>query len=530
MVISGLHVGLVATFVLLMGRGVARLVTPRRWRLVIWPWWLAGAAALGYASLAGLEPPALRAMLMTLVGLWVASGRHAPGPWQGWWLALGLVVIVDPLAVWRPGLWLSFLAVALLILVWQGRSRPRGVSGWVAALLRTQLLLAPLMAAAVLLAFARLAPAAPLVNLLVVPLVSSLMVPLGLIGWLLLPIPTLSTLAWQGFDGLARGVAVLLDAAVAGLPLWWPAPETVLTLALLLGGIAGLWALPALAMRLRLAGTLLLSVTLLGLEAPEIPPGTLRVRVQDVGQGQLVELRSASYRLLYDTGPRFASGFAPIEALWPAGQRFDTVIVSHADLDHAGGVSRLVERHAVGAYLAPLAEAVGVPVRPCRRGQRWERDGVRYRVLWPPPRAAHLSSNDRSCVLEVTAGDERLLITGDVGREIERAFLAEVDDPVTLLVAGHHGSATSSGPHLVQSLAPRHALFSAGRHNGYGHPADAVVRRFRRGGSCLWSTALDGALTAWLGRPEGAAVSATRSAEWRHGGVEGPCHAVESPH
>ncbi|SDI76675.1 DNA internalization-related competence protein ComEC/Rec2 [Billgrantia gudaonensis] len=530
MVISGLHVGLVATFALLVGRGVARLVMPGRWRLAVWPWWLAGMAAVGYAGVAGMEPPALRAMLMTLVGLWVASGRHAPGPWQGWWLALGLVVLLDPLAVWRPGLWLSFLAVALLILIWQGRSRPAGLQGWIWALVRTQLLLAPLMAAAVLLAFARLAPAAPLVNLAAVPLVSTLMVPLGLAGWLLLPIEPLSRLCWGLFDWLAHGLAHLLEMAVAGLPLWWPEPETVLPLALLLGAIALLWALPGLAAGLRWVGTLLLGMTLIGLEAPDIPPGVLRVRVQDVGQGQLIELRSAGYRLLYDTGPRFGSGFAPLQSLWPPGQHFDTVLVSHADQDHAGGLDALVERHSVDAYLAPVDAALGVPLRPCRRGLSWERDGVRYRVLWPPPRAAHLSGNDRSCVLEVAAGDERLLITGDVGRQWERAFVEDVEGPVTLLVAGHHGSATSSGAQFVQTLSPRHTVFSAGRFNGYGHPADEVVRRFRRSGSCLWSTALDGALTAWLGRGEGSIVSAARPAAWRRGGVEGACHAVESPH
>ncbi|SEK62382.1 ComEC/Rec2-related protein [Halomonas daqiaonensis] len=122
MVISGLHVGLVAAFSLWLARGLARLVTPGAWRLTVWPWWLAGVAAVGYAGLAGLEPPALRAMIMTLVGLWVASGRHAPGPWQAWWLALALVLLVDPLSAWRPGLWLSFGAVALLILIWQGRA------------------------------------------------------------------------------------------------------------------------------------------------------------------------------------------------------------------------------------------------------------------------------------------------------------------------------------------------------------------------------------------------------------------------
>ncbi|WP_262489049.1 DNA internalization-related competence protein ComEC/Rec2 [Halomonas sp. ANAO-440] len=530
MVISGLHVGLVATFTLLMARGLARLVAPRRWRLAVWPWWLAGVVAIGYAWLAGLQPPAMRAMIMTLIGLWVASGRHAPGPWQAWWLALGLIVVLDPLSVWRPGLWLSFIAVALLIVIWQGRPRPAGARGWAWALLRTQLLLAPLMAAAVLLAFARLAPAAPVVNLVAVPVVSSLLVPLGLLGWLLTPVPVLSTLCWWLFERITLALIALLELAVAWLPLWWPSTEMILPLALMLGLIALLWALPGLAATLRVGGSLLLVPAMLGLAEPTQEPGSLRVRIQDVGQGQLVELRSANYRMLYDAGPRFASGFAPLAALWPPGQRFDRVMVSHDDIDHAGGVPLLAEEHLVGEFLAPPGETIDVPFTPCLRGQHWQRDGVTYRVLWPPEDTAALSSNDRSCVLEVTVGADRLLLTGDVGREVERAFLLDVERPVTALLAGHHGSRTSSGPQLVQSLAPRHVIYSAGRHNAFGHPHDEVVRRFRRAGSCQWSTALDGAVTLWLGRERESFIQATRVMPWRRSGVEGECHAVESPH
>ncbi|WP_234268309.1 DNA internalization-related competence protein ComEC/Rec2 [Billgrantia ethanolica] len=527
-VISGLHVGLVAAFVLLVGRSVSRVVTPRLWRMAVWPWWLAGAAAVGYAWLAGLQPPAMRAMIMTLLGLWVASGRHAPGPWQAWWLALGLVVLIDPLSVWRPGLWLSFVAVALLILIWQGRPRLRGFRGWSWGLVRTQMLLAPLMAAAVLMAFARLAPAAPLVNIVAVPLVSTVLVPLGLLGWLLAPVPLLAALCWRLFEFTTQVLVGVLELSVAVLPLWWPLAELVWPLALMLGLVALLWALPGLAGALRLGATLLLVPAMLGLEASGPEPGTLRVRVQDVGQGQLVELRSANYRLLYDTGPRFASGFAPLSSLWPAGQHFDEVMVSHDDLDHAGGVAVLAERHTVERFLAPPGEAIDVPFDSCLRGQAWQRDGVAYRVLWPPEETAELSSNDRSCVLEVTVGQDRLLITGDVGRDIERMFLLDVQLPITLLVAGHHGSRTSSGPQLVQMLAPEHVVYSAGRHNAFGHPHDEVVRRFRRAGSCQWSTALDGAVTFWLGERQTASPSAARPTPWRRGGVEGRCHAVES--
>ncbi|WP_318153413.1 DNA internalization-related competence protein ComEC/Rec2 [Halomonas sp. ML-15] len=525
-VISGLHVGLVAAFALLLGRGMARLVVPGRWRLVTWPWWLAGAAAVGYALLAGFAPPAQRAMLMTLVGLWVASGRHAPGPWQAWWLALGAVLLLDPLSLWRPGLWLSFVAVALLIVIWQGRQRPRGLRGWLWALVRTQLLLAPLMAAAVLIAFDRLAPAAPLVNLLAVPLVSTLMVPLGLLGWLLAWMPPLSGLCWWLFGILAEALHGLLGVAMAWLPLWSPAPWQRWPLALALVLLAACWALPGLALRLRITASMLLGLLPLVLMPTAVPPGQLEVRVHDVGQGQLVDLRTARHRLLYDTGPRFRSGYMPLSDLWPRPQHFHRVIVSHDDIDHAGGVPALAE-HRVDAFMAPRGEDIGVPFEHCQAGQSWRWDDVRFSLLWPPPGDnAAWSSNDRSCVLLVEAGEQRVLITGDVGRQVERFFVLDVEAPLTLLVAGHHGSHTSTGPQLVELLDPRQVVFSAGRDNPHGHPSDEVVRRLR--GRCLWNTALDGAVTWRLGAGSYAAGDAMRNLVGWRGGVGGRCHGVES--
>ncbi|MDW5376919.1 DNA internalization-related competence protein ComEC/Rec2 [Halomonas sp. HP20-15] len=537
MVISGLHVGLVATLVLGLARGLARLVTPCRWRLTTWPWWCAAAAAIGYAGLAGLEPPALRAMIMTLVGLWVASGRHAPGPWQGWWLALVVIVLLDPLALWRPGLWLSFVAVGLLIVIWQGRRRPSGGRGWLLALLRSQCLLAPLMAAAVLLAFDRLAPAAPLVNLLVVPLVGSLMVPLGLAGWLLAWAPPLAEGVWQLFALLAHALHALLTWCMNMMPLWQPPAWQAWPLALALILLAALWALPGVARTPRWAGSMALLLMGMTLTPPSIATGTLQVRVHDVGQGQLLALRTAHHRLLFDTGPRFRSGFMPLETLWPPGQVFDAVIVSHSDRDHAGGIAALGELHHVARWYSPGvaasgADALGVEDRACRAGGHWRWDGVEFRFLGPPAGAdlAGRASNDRSCVLLVEAGGQRLLVSGDAGAEVERRLAETLPGPVSVLVAGHHGSRSSSSPSWVAASRPRHVVFSAGRDNPHGHPAASVVRRFRDAGSCLWNTATDGAVTFQLGGHAAHPVIAERVPAGWGDGVDGRCHAVESPH
>lgn len=205
------------------------------------------------------------------------------------------------------------------------------------------------------------------------------------------------------------------------------------------------------------------------------------MRVFDVGQGQLVELKSGRDRMLYDTGPRFRSGFMPLDTLWSPGQRFDRVLVSHADNDHAGGVAALIEHHSVARWLAPQGERIeGPQITPCHRGQQWRQGSVFYEILWPPEGNSARSANDRYCVISVRVGEHTLLITGDVGTEVERRLLADIDGPLSVLIAGHHGSHTSSGVQFVRQTSPRHVTFSAGRDNPFGHPADSVVSRFRR--------------------------------------------------
>ncbi|CAM3825857.1 MBL fold metallo-hydrolase [Vreelandella rituensis] len=143
-----------------------------------------------------------------------------------------------------------------------------------------------------------------------------------------------------------------------------PSHETFTPLAWGLALLALCWGLPGLLSWLRLGVSATLVLVPLHSPAPW-PEGQLRVTVHDVGQGQLIELRRANYRLLYDTGPRFRSGFMPLATLWPPGQRFDSVIVSHADTDHAGGVTDLSDDHQVAGFLAPRGEIIDVNIATC---------------------------------------------------------------------------------------------------------------------------------------------------------------------
>ena len=104
--------------------------------------------------------------------------------------------------------------------------------------------------------------------------------------------------------------------------------------------------------------------------------------------------------------------------------------------------------------------------------------------------------NDDSLVLELRLGEVSLLLTGDIGREVEPQIGSRLA-PVRLRVVKvpHHGSRNSSSTEFVDATRPSVAVVSAGRANRFGHPAPSVVQRYREAGASLFRTDQHGAIT-----------------------------------
>lgn len=492
LVISGLHVGLVAAFGFALGLGFARLLP---WLL---PWAPAGRIAVGislaavaaFVWLSGAGVPALRAGLMSAFAAFaLLAGRAVPA--AGWLALTGLALIcLQPLAVLTQGFWLSFGAVALLIAGFAGRA-PR--YSWPGALLRAQALMAlgmwPLLAMTV----GELAPASGLANLFAVPWVSFVVVPLTLLALLASAASeAFSQLCWTGADAALSALLGFLhwldgiDAHPLPLPLWQG-------LACLIGLSCALWAAHG---RALLACLPLCMAGLLNFAG--LPPwGEVRVLSLDVGQGSAILIDTRSHRLLFDAGARFASGFdlgeaAVLPAIAATGpRRLDRLILSHGDLDHVGGAKAVLEGVPVGSVLGDAPE---LDARPCRRGESWVWDGVSFAILHPPADFSG-SRNNASCVLRVQARGGSALLTGDIEAKAERRLAAGGLARTALLLVPHHGSGTSSSSIFLDVLRPTLAIASAGHRNRYGHPHPAVAERYRQRGIPLWVTGRDGALT-----------------------------------
>lgn len=499
LVISGQHIGLAAGLLYGLVAGLARWgAWPRRWPWLPWACGAAMAAALGYGWLAGFGVPVQRACLMlAVVLLWRVRFRHL-GSAVPLLLALCAVLLVEPLASLLLGFWLSFAAVAVLIYCFAHR-----LGGWRPwqAWTRAQWVIAIGLLPAMLALGLPISLSAPLANLLAVPWISLVGLPLALLGTVLLPLAgvgeALLWLAGGALDGLFRLLAWLAQLQ----PAWIAQPLPLL--AWLLVGCGALLLLLPRGVPLRGLGALMLVALWTPREV--LPEGQVEVLQLDVGQGLAVLLRTRNHSLLYDAGPARGDSDLGESVVLPTLRkmgvgRLQVMLISHAHADHAGGAAAVYRGLPIERVLAgePAELPVALQAQPCGVGEGWQWDGVRF-SLWQWAGAA--SSNDRSCVLLVEAGGERLLLAGDMERGAERAWLAAHGElRVDWLQAPHHGSRSSSTEPFIRALAARGVLISRGQHNGFGHPHVQVIERYQRHGLAVHDTAVEGALRLRLGR------------------------------
>ena len=458
-------------------------------------------AAFAYSLLAGFEVPAQRTLFMLgIVALALWSGRSVAGS-RVLALALLAVLLLDPWAVLSAGFWLSFGAVALLFYVGAGRI---GRRHWLAAWGRAQWAVTVGMLPALLALFQQFSLASPLANAVAIPVVGFVVTPLALAGCLPLGDPLL----WLAHFAMTWQMILLDGLAGSNWAVWQQHAPPSWSLLLAIAGIG--WLLLPRGFPARWLG-IVACVPLVATSAPRPAAGTAAITVLDVGHGLAVHVQTQSHDLLYDAGPVFSADANSgnriiVPYLRAIGvRRLDGFMVSHDDVDHSGGAASVLEALPVGWLSSSLPfehalSAVPVEQRPCRDGDAWDWDGVRFAVLHPAAAqfdAPVRKTNDMSCVLKVTAGGQSMLLTADIETPSEAMLLSrhEPDLRADVLTVPHHGSRSSSSPEFVAAVGARTAIFPVGYRNRFGHPKDEVVDRYLGSGADLRRTDVTGAVT-----------------------------------
>lgn len=540
--ISGLHIGLVAGAIAWFIAWLWRL--SGRWQ-AHWParkvaLVVAIGAGLGYALLAGMTIPTRRAVLMLMVVGGAFLINRPISVWQVMSVALTVVLLADPLAVLGSGFWLSFAAVTVIVSyvqLWRAR-RPAPhylarVGIYAGRWLALQAAIGFGMAPLVLLLYGQISLIAPLANLLAIPVVGGLAVPLGLLGLVLFvgQAETATLLAFQSalavLDALWYSLAYLGDTPIAvWQPPWQPR-------GLLLAAAVGCVLLAMRSAAAVKSVAWLWFIPLLFHQPARLVHGEFRFTMLDVGHGLATVVETRHHTLIYDTGPSFLGGFNTGEAvvlpyLHARGlTAIDTAIISHEHNDHRGGFT------AIAAQL-PLARVLsGVPTSlpsvhspvACHDGQQWQWDGVMFQVLWPRRASPAAHGNNASCVLKIIAPGGSVLLTGDIEAKVERHLVADaraarLDLASDFLQVPHQGSKTSSTVGFIAAVRPSVALLSSGYRNRFRHPHASVVARFAQAKIPLMSTAESGALTVTLrGEPHAPSINRYRdtlTGYWYH--------------
>lgn len=543
-VISGLHIGLIAMLVYTGSGFLFRLLLPLGLTLIPRQHPAVCCAILAsalYSLLAGFSLPTQRALVMIVVFMGGGLLGKSLSLAVRFLLAMALVLTLNPLAGMNAGFWLSFTAVAALLFMGTGSTG----SGF-AELLRTQWRIFVALSLPLIVWMGQVTLIAPLVNLLAIPLMGMVLLPLAFLTLLvilvnesfasLLAVP-LQYLLQQTVDvlELVRGSSAVLpdwrlDLSVPD-PYWFGLLCMALAVVLLL--------VPLRATLRWLVPILLLPVLVSGREPI---PNEMWIRILDVGQGLAIVMQYADKTLLYDTGAAFSGDYdmgaaVVVPVLRALGIRhLDLLVVSHADNDHSGGAASVLEAVPVTSLMVgqalPEATRAGsqnkrLTWRFCRAGQHWRWQNLDLTILYPDQ--SYADSNLNSCVLRVQLGEASVLFSGDINRDVEYQLARQWRQNLasTVLIAPHHGSKDASSYPLLKTVNPAWVVFSSGAYNRFSHPARQIQQRYRQQGSQLLSTASGGMISLRLrGNSESVAVSCYRQAQpryWRRSQIQPAC-------
>jgi len=528
--ISGLHIGIVAFASFIFIRAVIRflpinLLLRQSWQLKLMaynvtylPVLLSCLLAWYYAYLAGFAIPTLRALVMLLL-FWSFKLISVQLSLLRWLLlAIVIILLIWPLSLLSASFWLSISALVIIFATFSRfnimmtkqtkvvikaslitlekapeplvkkhwRNFKSRAWQWLKTLVVMQLALTLAMLPIAASLSYQLPLAAFFANVVAVPLMSVTVIPLTLLAVIVLP--------------FSHEVAsILADLALLSLSVvWqWLTYLTSLKWTLLavsyqqIQAILLVFVIVALSCFFRISKgkfVAVLSLSFFAIVLEFLPSQHARewqLSVLDVGHGLAIVIEKNRHVFIYDTGASYPSGFnmadaALIPYLKHQGyQAVDSVMISHNDNDHAGGLAPLKAQIAIAGVIAN--DPALAPDRFCLAGQSFIWQELRFEVL--SPTQAKGDKNDDSCVVTVSDGLHRVLIPGDISRKQEQRLLnvATISKKLAsdLLIAPHHGSKSSSSRQFLTAVAPRFAVFSVGYLNRWQMPSKEILSRYK---------------------------------------------------
>lgn len=491
--VSGFHVAVAAAMALL----AIRLTGDRGW---IEPAIVCAALAV-YVAIVPMRAPIFRAAMIVLVVLLAdALGRRHDRISLLSWLAIAWLAF-RPSDLFDLGFQLSFGLTWWLMLLAEPRSQDTpeldemcraDVLKWIAMNpVRTAAACWSLAFPTVVYHIGLVSPLAVLATLVTVPLIIASMwvgFVVLLLGVFIPPLAPMMSGVLRFVTGSAAEVAIWFDSlslatlALRDVTLAWSVAATCCVIWLWRRARFRDWRWAAV-----VAGLLVW----LGAEQ-WVGSGTrgnaAEVHMLEVGDASAFVVRSGNDALLWDCGswsPDVGRTDIPDACRALGSTRVDTIVITHANIDHYMGVldaARLLRVRTVitgesflaqarsnpenvPAFVLGELERMGVEHRVVVRGDELEVGGAVLRVLHPPAGFDPRAENDASLVamLESKLTPARVLLTGDIQREAMAMLMESGDDlRADVIELPHHGSAHDAAYAFVEHIDPSIVLQSTG--------------------------------------------------------------------
>ncbi|OTQ30459.1 DNA internalization-related competence protein ComEC/Rec2 [Gilliamella apicola] len=481
MAISGMHILLVFGISCTLIKILTFFISQRFIYFFI-PIIIAWLAALFYAWLTGLNPPALRAMLALSIWIYLRFKNNQISAWQKLNRIIALLLLFDPLMILSESFWLSCYAVVSLIFLFDWLPLPKFLNYkkrwyWV-RLLHLQFGLTLLLLPIQLVIFQGISLVSLLTNLIAIPVITLFTFP-SIIFALLFSVSHCFDLAlWCWF--IANKSLELLFVSLDKLNfLWFDIPADFYFLSIL-GWLAFVVVRTELWRRFWL--TLLIILMILCTPLFKQQEDYWRLDMLDVGHGLAIVIHNGTSAILFDTGAKWEKSSAAERIILPFlrwhNLNLEGIIISHQHNDHIGGLDLLQSRYP-NAWLMSSSSALDNHYQ-CLAGNTIVWNNLSVNVLWPTQLVKYAQNAD-SCVVQVTDGHFSVLLTGDLERNQEYQLVTKYQNELasTILQIPHHGSSTSSSYAFLNHVKPVKALISTSRYNPWKLPSDKVIARYK---------------------------------------------------
>ncbi|HCA5284325.1 TPA: DNA internalization-related competence protein ComEC/Rec2 [Acinetobacter nosocomialis] len=469
-----------------------------------------------YTAFVGFEIPALRTLLSVFIFISFILLKQPLKPFALLIYSASLLLLMDPFSVLSAGFWLSYGACFILLRIYQTivqipdqhfLSLRSKMIFMTKVLIESQGKIFIALSPLTLLFFQQISWIAPLTNIVAVPIVGGIIVPLNIIAactWFIAK-PFGNMLFY--FNDILLSILLSCLGLLEKLSL--PLQGISLTPLALFAVSLGILILFLPKGILPKTWGMLCCLPLIVVNKTNQP---IQLHILDVGQGQAIFLQQPEQNWLIDTGGSYD------EKIFSIGQnvvvpflrqqgvkRLDRVVLSHLDQDHSGAFPFIQQEIPVKQVLSNEQSSTTLkqPFQYCHQGQQWQYPELDIQILWPKEKDlafVHSQQNQYSCVVYLhfkgISDYQNFLIMGDAGWEAEYELLKDYPSlKVDVLVLGHHGSKHSSAYDFLATLKPKLAIASAGFDNRYGHPSQEVINRLKALHIPLKSTVEQGTLS-----------------------------------